>query len=186
MHNLFPTEGWDVPARRVLDYMSTARDEVEDLPYRPWADQWAAYTLAEIAPDGLDEHHVTYARALAERFAMLVRAESQKDSWPVAFVDPRARGGGLGVWLEGLGSLSAVAALEPSLADLREPLSDRLVCGAGVLAERQDDASDAAGWPSPDLVEGAWFRDDVTRMDDQQHALSGLLAAAGQVGPVGS
>ena len=154
MHNLFPAEGWDEPARRVLDYISTVRDEVEDLPYRPWADQWAAYTLAELAPDGLAEHHVTYARALAERFAMLVRTESQKDSWPVAFVDPRARGGGLGVWLEGLGSLAAVAALEPDLEDLDEPLSDRLVCGAGILEERQEDASDAAEWPSPDLVEG--------------------------------
>jgi hypothetical protein len=186
MHNLFPAEGWDVPARRVLDYVSTVRDEVEDLPYRPWADQWAAYTVAELAPDGLAEHHVTYARALAERFAMLVRTETQKDSWPVAFVDPRARGGGVGVWLEGLGSLSAVAALEPDLEDLHEPLAARLACGAGILAERQEDASDAAEWPSPDLVEGAWFRDEVTRMDDQQHALSGLLAGAGLVGPVGS
>jgi hypothetical protein len=186
MHNLFPTEGWDAPARRVLDYLATARDEVEDLPYRPWADQWAAYTLAELAEDGLAEHHVTYARALSERFAMLVRTESQKDSWPVAFVDPRARGGGLGVWLEGLGSLAFVAATDPRLADLEEPLSDRLVCGAGILAERQETASDAADWPNPELVEGAWFRDDVTRMDDQQHALSGLLAGAGQLGPVGS
>jgi hypothetical protein len=186
MHNLFPTEGWDAPARRVLDYLATARDEVEDLPYRPWADQWAAYTLAELAEDGLEEHHVTYARALSERFAMLVRVESQKDSWPVAFVDPRARGGGLGVWLEGLGSLAFVASVDPRLADLEEPLSDRLVCGAGILAERQETAGDAADWPNPELVEGAWFRDDVTRMDDQQHALSGLLVAAGQLGPVGS
>lgn len=186
LHNLFPTEGWDVSARRVLDYISTVRDEVEDLPYRPWADQWAAYTLAELAPGGLAEHHITYARALSERFAMLVRTESQKDSWPVAFVDPRARGGGLGVWLEGLGSLAAIAEADPRLGDLEEPLSSRLVCGAGILAERQESAAEAADWPAPELVEGAWFREDLTRMDDQQHALSGLLAAAGRLGPVGS
>jgi hypothetical protein len=186
MHNLFPTEGWDGPARRVLDYLATERDEVEDLDYRPWADQWAAYTLAELSPHGLAEHHITYARALAERFGMLVRTESQKDSWPVAFVDPRARGGGIGVWLEGLGSLSTVAARDPRLADLREPLEERLQCGAGILAERQEDADEAAEWPAPDLVEGAWFREDLTRMDDQQHALSGLLLAAGRLGPVGS
>jgi hypothetical protein len=185
LHNLFPTEGWDVPARQVLDYLATARDEVEDLPYRPWADQWAAYTLAELAPHGLDAHHLTYARALAQRFGMLVRVESQKGSWPVAFIDPRARGGGVGVWVEGLGSLSSVAAVDPRLGDLRQPLSDRLECGAGILAERQKDASDATTWPDPDRIQGAWFRDDVTRMDDQQHALSGLLAAAGQLGPVG-
>jgi hypothetical protein len=186
MHNLFPTEGWDGPARRVLDYLATQRDEVEDLDYRPWADQWAAYTLAELSPHGLAEHHITYARALAERFGMLVRTESQKDSWPVAFVDPRARGGGIGVWLEGLGSLSTVAARDPRLADLREPLEERLQCGAGILAERQEVAAEAAAWPAPDLVEGAWFREDLTRMDDQQHALSGLLLAAGRLGPVGS
>ena len=185
LHNLFPTEGWDVPARQVLDYLATRRDQLEDLPYRPWADQWAAYTLAELAPSGLDEQHLTYARALAERFGMLVRTESQKGSWPVAFVDPRARGGGVGVWVEGLGSLARVAAAEPELADLREPLAARLACGGGILEERQEDASDAAGWPDPARVDGAWFRDDVTRMDDQQHALSGLLAAAGLLGPVG-
>jgi hypothetical protein len=185
LHNLFPTEGWDVPARQVLDYLALRRDELEDLPYRPWADQWAAYTLAELQPSGLDDHHVTYARALAERFGMLVRTESQKDSWPVAFVDPRARGGGVGVWVEGLGSLSRVANAEPELKDLREPLSARLSCGGGILEERQEDASDAANSPAPDRVEGAWFRDDTTRMDDQQHALSGLLAAAAQLGPVG-
>jgi hypothetical protein len=186
LHNLFPDEGWGDQARQVLDYLATERDEVEDLDYRPWADQWAAYTLAEMAPHGLAEHHVTYARALAERFGMLVRTESQKDSWPVAFVDPRARGGGIGVWLEGLGSLSAVAARDPRLDDLREPLADRLACGAGILADRQEDAADAADWPAPERVEGAWFRDDVTRMDDQQHALSGLLLAAGLLGPVGT
>jgi hypothetical protein len=185
LHNLFPTEGWDVPAREVLDYLALRRDEMEDLPYRPWADQWAAYTLAELAPSGLAEHHVAYARALAERFGMLVRTESQKGSWPVAFVDPRARGGGVGVWVEGLGSLARVAAAEPELVDLRDPLEARLACGGGILEERQEDASAAADWPAPDRVEGAWFREDVTRMDDQQHALSGLLAAAGQLGPVG-
>jgi len=186
LHNLFPTEGWDRPARQVLDYLATRRDEVEDLDYRPWADQWAAYTLAELAPHGLAEHHVAYARALAERFGMLVRTESQKGSWPVAFIDARARGGGIGVWLEGLGSLSTVAKRDPRLVDLREPLVDRLECGAGILAERQEDEADAAEWPDPELVEGAWFRENVTRMDDQQHALSGLLLAAGRLGPVGS
>ena len=48
--------------------------------------------------------------------------------------------------------------------------------GPGLLADRQVDAADAARFAEPELVRGAWFRDDVTRMDDQQHALSGLLA----------
>lgn len=186
LHNLFPDEGWDAPARDVLDYLATARDEVEGLDFAPWPDQWAAYTLGELAPSGLDEHHVRYARSLSERFGVLVRTESQKDGWPLPFVDARARGAGLGVWVEGLGALAGAAGRDDRLADLSEALGARTVCGAALLAERQPDRRAAASWDSPSLVEGAWFRYDVTRMDDQQHALSGLLAAAGALGPVGS
>ena len=184
LHNLFPGEGWDAPAREVLDYLATERDAVEELTPAPWPDQWAAYTLAELASSGLDDHHVAYARSLAERFGVLLRTESQKETWPVAFVDPRARGAGLGVWAEGIGALGHVAAADDRLDDLGSAIDDRLTCGAAILVERQQGAADAAGWPSPELVEGAWFRDDVTRMDDQQHVLSGLLVAAGELGPI--
>jgi hypothetical protein len=34
---------------------------------------------------------------------------------------------------------------------------------------------EAATYPRPDLVRGAWVRAGGTRMDDQQHAFSGLL-----------
>jgi hypothetical protein len=112
---------------------------------------------------------------------MLIRVESQKGGWPT-LVDRRARGAGLGVWVEGLGSLERVAAVDDRLADLRPALRARLACGAGLLAERQDDDARARRFAAPELVRGAWFRDGMTRMDDQQHALSGLLAAAGLVG----
>lgn len=182
LHNLLPGEGWDRPARRVADYLALERDAAEGLDYRPWPDQWAAYLLAEMAHWGLDEHHVAYARDLSERFGMLLRVESQKGGWPVPFVDPTARGAGLGVWAEGAGSLARLAAVDGRLADLRGTLEQRLACGAGVMAERQVDDAGAARFARPRLVEGAWFREDVTRMDDQQHALSGLLAAAGRIG----
>ena len=186
LHNLFPDEGWEAPARRVLDYLATSRDEVEKLAFPPWADQWAAYTLAELAPWGLDDDHVRYAESLSARFGMLVRYESQKDGWPLPFIDARARGAGLGVWVEGLGALARVAEGDDRLTGVRTALDERVMCGAGLLAERQPDRQAAAVWDAPELVEGAWFRYDVTRMDDQQHALSGLLAAAGELGPVGS
>jgi hypothetical protein len=184
MHNLFPGEGWDVPARRILDYLATERDEVEGLDYAPWPDQWASYTLGELAPSGLSAEHVAYARVLAERFGMLVRTESQKDGWPLPVIDPRARAAGLGVWGEGIGALAVAAAHDDRLADLREPLAARLACTGSLLLERQYDAEQAAEWARPELVEGAWYRLDVTRMDDQQHALTGLLVAAGELGPV--
>ena len=185
LHNLFPAEGWDRPARRVLDYLATERDEVEGLAFAPSADQWAAYTLAELAPSGLDDHHVAYARALATRFGMLIRTESQKDGWPVAFDRSACRGAGLGVWAEGIGALGQAAAIDERLADLRSPLADRLSCAAGMMVARQQSAVDAKAWARPGLVEGAWFRDDVTRMDDQQHSLTGLLLAAAELGPLG-
>lgn len=170
LHTAFPGEGWDRPAREVADYLSTARDEAEGLDFRPWPDQWAAYLLAELAPEGLAEHHVAYARQLAARFGMLVRVESQKDGWPTPFVDAHARAAGLGVWLEGLGSLVQVAEADGRLADLQPALEERLSCGAGLLIERQVD-------DGPEVEIGAWFRAGSTRMDDQQHAVSGLLAA---------
>jgi hypothetical protein len=170
LHTAFPGEGWDRPARAVADYLSTTRDEAEGLDFRPWPDQWAAYLLAELAPDGLAEHHVAYARQLAARFGMLVRVESQKDGWPTPFVDAHARAAGLGVWLEGIGALVQVAEADERLADLQPALEERLSCGAGLLIERQVD-------DGPEVEIGAWFRAGSTRMDDQQHAVSGLLAA---------
>jgi hypothetical protein len=182
LHTLFPGEGWDEPARRVATYLATERDEAEGLDFfPPWPDQWAAYLLAELAPAGLDEVQAGYARGLGERFGMLIRAESQKDSRPHVVVDPRARAAGLGVWVEGLASISRVAEVDDRLADLRSALADRLRCGAGILADRQVTAAEAAAAAQPERVRGAWFRDDVTRMDDQQHALTALLASDGRL-----
>jgi hypothetical protein len=47
-----------------------------------------------------------------------------------------------------------------------------------MLVERQWSAEDAAEAPVPIRAEGGWFDEGITRMDDQQHALSGLLYAA--------
>jgi hypothetical protein len=175
LHSTFPTEAWDRSARAVLDYLATERDEAEDLKPAPWPDQWAAYLLAELAPSGLSPAQAAYARSLAERFGALVRVETQKDGWPpIPFVDVRARGAGFGVWVEGLGSLAHVAEIDPRLADLRPALDERLACGAALLVARQV----VDGTPQE---QGAWFRDDVTRMDDQQHVLSALLGAEGLI-----
>lgn len=171
LHTTFPSEGWDVPARAVAEYLATERDDAEAIAPQPWPDQWAAYLLAELAPSGLSTQQAAYARRLAARFGLLLRVESQKDGWPTPFVDAHARGAGLGVWVEGLGSLTRIAELDPRLADLHPALEERLACGASLLAARQVDGG-------PEEEAGAWFRYGTTRMDDQQHAVSGLLAAA--------
>src|SRR3546814_12737352 len=53
--------------------MAMSRDLDEGFFPQPWPDQWAAYSLGEMAEWGLADHHVTYARRLLERFAMIVR-----------------------------------------------------------------------------------------------------------------
>ena len=172
LHTTFPTEDeWDAAARAVAEYLATERDDAEDVAPQPWPDQWAAYLLAELAPSGLSAEQATYARRLAERFGLLVRTESQKDGWPTPFIDAHARrrprGLGRGRRVPRPGRRG-----RPSARGHPPALEERLACGAGLLAERQ-----VSGGPPEEA--GAWFREDVTRMDDQQHALTGLLGAFG-------
>ena len=76
---------------------------------------------------------------------------------------------------EALTGLWLTARADPGLADLRAPIARRATCIAGLAVNAQSDAADAAGAARPGRVEGAWFRDGQTRMDDQQHALAGLV-----------
>jgi hypothetical protein len=172
LHELFPQRGFEEPAWLTLDYMATSRDLEEDIFPQPWPDQWAAYSLGEMAEWGLADHHITYARRLLERFAMIVRFDAQRGSTYGSITHgPAPRGGGVGTWLEGLGALRPLTITDERLADLDAPVEEALACGAGRLAERQVEPGDGV---TPQEA-GAWFYDDLTRMDDQQHAASGLL-----------
>jgi hypothetical protein len=180
MHRAFPDEGWDRPARITVDYLALHRDEVEQQKYPPWADQWAAYGLGEMATWPLENHQVEYARRLAERFGLLVRVESQRrdNQYSKLIHGRQARAAGMGTWVEGLTSLHAIAAIDPRMGDLEDKIAERVSCAAGMLAERQYSPPEAATFADPVRVEGAWFTGGITRMDDQQHALSGLLRSA--------
>ena len=76
---------------------------------------------------------------------------------------------------EALTGLWLTAREERRLADLRGPIAERATCVAGLAVSAQVDAQDSAVAAHPERVEGAWFVDGETRMDDQQHALAGLL-----------
>lgn len=180
MHRIFPGEGWDEPARRVARYLAGDRDRVEGLKYPPWADQWAAYGFGEMAAWGITDSEVAYLEDLAGRFGLLVRAESaRRDSRWSDFLRGRpARAAGAGTWGEGLGGIRQAALADPRLEHLLPAVDERLACIAGILADRQVSAAEAAEAPSPGRARGAWFTAGVTRMDDQQHALSALLLAS--------
>ncbi len=180
MASAFPGEDWQSAAIRGLRFLATERDQLENVDFPPLADQWAAYTLAALPATALRDQEIDYARRLAARFGLLVRVEAQRqDSWLGRAVRGReSRAAGAGTWLEGLGALWSLSASVQPLADIRPKIEERLTCVAGIMAARQVNELEAMSYPRPDLAQGAWFRAGETRMDDQQHAFSGLLYAA--------
>jgi small neutral amino acid transporter SnatA (MarC family) len=125
----------------------------------------------------LTEDEVDYARRQAELFGIQARWLSQLyGPWgELVRGGYTPRGGWYGVIGEALTGWWLTAQEEPRLADLRGPVAERATCIAGLAVSAQSDGEDAAKAARPERVEGAWFRDGETRMDDQQHALAGLL-----------
>ena len=182
LHRAFPDEGWGEAADRIGGYLATSRDEVEDhWPALP--DHWAAYGQAETvefperAAAPLTDAEVGYARRQAELFGSATRWVSQQAGpWgKVVRGGDTPRGGGYGVMSEALTGWWLVAQREPRLASLVDPIAERAACVAGLAVRAQSDREDAASAASPERIEGAWVVDGETRMDDQQHALAGLL-----------
>jgi small neutral amino acid transporter SnatA (MarC family) len=182
LHRTFPDEGWDRVADRIGAYLATSRDEVEG-HWPPIPDHWAAYGQAETveSPDRddppLTDDELDYAREQAGQFGMQARYLGQLFGPWGALVRGgyEPRGGWFGVVGEAVTGWWVTAQADARLADLRGPLAERATCVAGLAVEEQSSAEDAENAARPQAVEGAWFVDGATRMDDQQHALAGLL-----------
>jgi small neutral amino acid transporter SnatA (MarC family) len=182
LHRAFPEEGWGKAADRIGSYLATARDEVEDY-WPPIPDHWAAYGQAETVrfPERrrppLSDDELDYARRQAELFGFQARWLGQLfGPWGrLVRGSYEPRGGWFGVVGEALTGWWMTAQADPRLADLREAVADRATCTAGLALSEQSDGEDAANATRPERVQGAWFVDGETRMDDQQHALAGLL-----------
>jgi hypothetical protein len=178
LHTTFPTEGWDEPTHRVARYLTTRRDDAERR-FPPVSDHWGSYALAEMAawPDApargtLSDEQLAYARRQAGLFGVQTRFESQRR--PAGIVrrtrGPIALTAGIGTVGEGLGGVWRLAATDPDLDLVRGVVGERLACVAGMLVARQSHSDDPR-------LDGAWFRLGVTQVDDEQHAISALLAA---------
>jgi small neutral amino acid transporter SnatA (MarC family) len=179
LERVYPGEDWGETADRIGTYLATRRDEAED-HWPPIPDHWAAYGVSESLSGGdrsLTGDEADYGRRQAELFGAQARWLAQRyGPWgAVVRAGYTPRGGWYGVIGEALTGWWLVAGDDPRLADLRGAIGDRATCIAGLAVSSQADARDAAGADRPGRVEGAWFRDDLTRMDDQQHALSALL-----------
>lgn len=183
LHRHDPSAGWGAVSDRVGHYMATVRDDEEDI-WPPLADHWAGYGLAETAAfperapsQPLTDDELAFVRRQGGLIGQRVRSISQRfGPWGVAVRGTfTPRGGGYGVFGEGLSGLWRAARLDDRLADERGQLAERAVCIAGLAIDAQVTAQEASAYAAPGKVEGAWFIDGLTRMDDQQHALSALL-----------
>jgi hypothetical protein len=163
----FGPEHWQRAAVRAAHFIATERDDVEGVVAPPLNDHWAAYGFAELARQRpLEPVVASYARLLYGRFALLIRTESRRDAAPVpAVLGPPRRSAALGTWVEGQAALARLAKIDHRVAGLRTRIRSSARCGTRVLVERQDS-------------NGAWYDSGTTRMDDEQHAISGLLATA--------
>ncbi|MDY7106172.1 MAG: hypothetical protein S0880_33745, partial [Actinomycetota bacterium] len=171
-------EEWSERAHRTLHYLATERDEVEPL-FPPNDDHWAAYTLAELAPDGLTDAEVEYLERLGGLWSSMTRFDGQRNDdvpWVLTRGGPD-RAGWQGTVTEGSGALWRAAA-EAGLDDLEPALADTARCSAGLLAAKQVTDDEVDGEPDAAERAGAWFDGGITRMDIQQHAASGLLGVA--------
>lgn len=181
----FAGEGWEDSAIAVGRYIATERDAEEEIEDPPLADQWAAYGFSQLGPRrALEGQELDYVRSLVDRYHGRLVKEIGREadrvgdgSGPPDESVVQARGAGFGTTVEALAALWRLSLVDDGLRDLEERLRTDLVCGASILVARQVDAERAAEWPQPEIVEGAWFDEDVTRVDDQQHAVSGVLQA---------
>jgi hypothetical protein len=174
----FPGEGWAEAALPTLDYLALHRDRDEG-NFTRMPDHWAAYALAEVGPEALDEVRSAYSRQLAGYFGIRLRFEAQRRGNGINLALRWVPGtpAGVGTAGEGIAALRRLGERDARLADLLPNVEERLACFAGMMVARQSTAAEAAAYPRPGLVQGAWFYRGYVQMDDVQHVLSGLLAA---------
>ena len=188
LHLTFPDENFDEPALSVYRYLIEDRDRVES-PWPPVSDHWGAYALEtmsrwpnaddlQLEPD-LELDGAASREWLARQldlFGLQVRYESQRQGGITRLTRGTvALPAGVGTLGEGIGNyllfLNRSAVTDIDI----DALNDRARCVAHLLTTRQVSAGETQQYGEPLLVQGAWFRNDITQMDDQQHALSALL-----------
>lgn len=187
-----PGRGWGERVPEILDYLALHKADAEGF-VPDMADHWAAYAMAEmtawpveswrsiVGVESADfaDHHVAWAEKQMGLSSIMVRYESQRTN---AGLDRWLRGrtsvgSAIGTHGESLGGWITMADAVDSLAGVRAGLRERLHCNASVVVARQIDGDEAQSYPEPERVRGSWLWFDITQVDDQQHAVSALVAA---------
>ncbi|MEE8332130.1 MAG: hypothetical protein V3R84_10205 [Acidimicrobiia bacterium] len=173
----FPHLDYLDPAVATAYYLARDRDRIEGQISR-YPDHWAAYGMAQLGRDKLDDELIANARRLAGFFSIRLRVESQRTGEGVNLLVRGWPGppSGVGTAGEGMAALWRLSATDARMTDMRAGMEDDLRCYAGMMVASQVDAAQAATYDRPDLGEGAWFYRDYSQMDDQQHNISALLA----------
>ncbi|NDA76981.1 MAG: hypothetical protein EBY07_04090, partial [Actinobacteria bacterium] len=182
MERLFPGEGWGDRIPDIVDYL-VRRKAVEEGFVPDMADHWAAYAFAETTtwsePLAFDDIARSWARKQMGISSVMIRYESQLTN---GFPDRALRGAtalGAAVGTHGeamAGWTTYFAATRGVDDDVVAAGMARLACNIGTLTARQIDSDEAASYAQPRRVEGAWLSGGVTQVDDQQHAMSAVLA----------
>lgn len=192
LERLQPGRGWgrDVPS--ILDYLALHKANAEGfVPDMP--DHWAAYTMSEMTkwsaeswndvvgrqPGSFDERHIAWAAKQMGITSVMVRYESQRtnsgaDRW---LRGRTSLGSAIGTHGESIGGWFDVASMVDDLGGRQAGLRDRLSCNSSVITNRQIDSVRAETYSDPDRARGSWLWFDITQVDDQQHAVSALVAA---------
>jgi hypothetical protein len=173
LQNALPDDAYHTSAERAAHFIAVERDDTDFVPVPPLNDHWASYGFAEMSEWPIGDDQADYARALYGRFHLLIRWEAMKEGNALARAlhGPERQAAALGTWVEGQAALARLTRADVRVDDLEDEAVASTRCGAAVLVDRQANSDLAA-------VDGAWFTEGVSRMDDQQHAISGLLALA--------
>ena len=171
----FPGLGYGEASDAVISYVVNDRREREDILIR-LPDHWLSYALAERSRP-LSVTETSYTERLAGDFAVMRRVEATRsDAGLQSFLRyGHALGAGVGAMGEGIGGLWRVGQLGIALDEDVEALAHHMECVAAILIDRQVRPDDVRHNAVAEV--GAWFKDGVTQMDDQQHSISALLAA---------
>ncbi len=176
------TTEFDDETNAIIRYLSTTRALREG--YVPdVSDHWGAYAMAvltETAPQFLqDRSTAEFIRKQLGIAAIQVRYESQRTNdglnrWTRG---RQTLGAGLGTLGEAIGAWQIVVAQQPAVREQQPWLHERLYCVAELLVDRQISDAEASALPNPSVARGAWAQFGITQMDDQQHAISAMVAA---------